>query len=142
MGFEDLLVFFLGTSVNSIYIIRSALKEVLRLSVGRRKKYREIVRKQTNLERISLHYIKNNISKHQLLCKVLLLLNYIYKSFILMFLVISLLFILRVKVFEIFIGITVIKVILMDIPTIIFFLVKTRRDKKNGGVMWKILLDS
>ena len=138
MQFEDLLVLFLGTSVFSILIIRDALKEILKLNVGRREKYKKIVREQTILERVSLSYIKNTISNHQLLCKVLLTLNYIYIILILVLLVIALLFILRFKIFAIFKTITVIKVILIDIPTIIFFFLKTRHDKKHGGVMWKI----
>lgn len=138
MRFEDLLILFLVTSVFSILIIRSALKEILKLNVGRREKYKEIVKNQTVLERISLGYIKNDISKHQLLCKVLLSLNYLYISFFLVMLVIALLFILRFKVFATFKTITVIKVILIDIPTVILFFVKTGHDKKHGGVMWKI----
>ena len=101
MRFEDLLILFLITSVFSILIIRSALKEILKLNVGRREKYKEIVKNRTILELISLSYIKNDISKHQLLCKVLLSLNYLYINFILVMLVIALLFILRFKVFAI-----------------------------------------
>lgn len=138
MQFEDLLVLFLGTSIFSILIIRGALKEILKLNIGRREKYKKIVKEQTILEQVSLSYIKNNVSKHQLLCKVLLLLNYLYIIFILVLLVIALLFILKFKVLAVFKIITVVKVILIDIPTVIFFFIKTGHDKKHGGVMWKI----
>lgn len=132
MRSEDLLMLFIATYMFSFLIIRSALKEILKINIGRSERYREILKKQRILERVSLCFIKKNIKKHQLLCNILLSLHYLNIFFIIVFLVIAFFSLLRFKVFTILKTVIIIKLLIIDIPTLIFFVVKTGHDKKTG----------
>ena len=138
MGFENLAVLFLGTSFLCNLVIRDALKEILKLNVGRKKKYRETIKQQSILSKISLSYVRNYAKSHHKLCIILQFLNYIYLSLIMLFLLLTALYLLNLDVIKFTKSLVTIKVILIDIPISAFGFIKTGHDQVHGGVKWKL----
>jgi hypothetical protein len=138
MGIENLLALFFGTSIFSCFILRSALKEILRLNIGKKDKYRRVINSQTLFKKLSLAYVKDYVKTHKPLCLTLQWINYIYMGLILIYLAMLLLLTFKMQVVQIIKIITIAKVIILDIPIILFFFIKTGHNNKHGGVKWKI----
>jgi len=138
MNLRDVAVVFFLSWMFGGWTVRRALKAILRLNVGRKHKYREIQRGQTVLARITMSYLPAYVEKRRTLCLILLTMNYAYMATMSVFVGVLLMSMFGLPVLKVANALLWAKVLLFDVPLILFQLVCTGHNDKHGGVEWKL----
>jgi hypothetical protein len=136
MKMTAIIYLFYISSIFSYITVRSAIKSILRGSVGARQKYSKLIKDQPLIERILLRYVKTYINRYHRTYNILMILNYIYMGLILSSLIlIPIFYIYNLNLSDVLIA----KVIILDLPIGVFSLSNTKSPLKQsrGGKEWK-----
>lgn len=135
MAKTDMIILFLISSMFSVFIIRGAIKTMLKANIGK-KNEKKVNPKPTVIGRISLVYTIKYTKKYSKLCKIMVLINCIYISLVVLFFSLMVLSVFNTLFQQISSIILIIKGLVLDIPAILFSIFATKHGK-HGGVVWR-----